>query len=325
MKKKFTKHLFFCAVVFIFVASLVVASGTMDNETKSVESESTEELQSTESASDEEQNTEGDAGVSESTEIAEDTESESTAEDTKPKITPEIAFMDSDGKLRRYAYDDETTAMLSSGGPLHLISGSADTFVQTRYNARGQLITRAVWKTGAEENSEPVRDSFTEFFYSASSERPEKRLVTTSASQEETLYLTNGKESRVSAYKIDGDKKELVSVTNYRYDANGKPAGTTKTTPPKPTALDTAADSETEISPDEEIRYQYTENSVNANTEYIKDGKIIMKTEYESDTRRTETRYFDFDLSVETTYENDVIILERFMQGDREIRTTSFE
>ena len=234
----------------------------------------------------------------------------------------ETTYMANDGKLRRYSYDDETTAMLSNGGPLHLISGSADTFVQTRYNARGQLVSRAVWKTGAGENGEPVRDSLTEFFYSASSERPEKRLVTFAKTQEETLYLANGKESRVNIYTIDGDKKELVSQTDFRYDANGKPAGTTKTTPGK-TTMPAAATAMTGA--DEEIRYQYTQKSKNANTEHIRDGKTIMKTEYESDTRYTETRYFDLGFSVETTYENDVLVLERFMQDDKEIRKNSFE
>jgi hypothetical protein len=233
----------------------------------------------------------------------------------EPEIDPEVTYMDTDGKLRRYAYDDETIAMLSSSGPLHLISGSANTFVQTRYNARGQLVSRSVWKTGKGDDSEPAKDSFTEFFYSAASERPEKRLVTSADAQEETLYLANGKESRVSVYTIDGDKKELVSRTDFRYDANGKPAGTIKTTPNMATAM---------TDTDEEIRYEYTENSKNANMERIKAGKTIMKTEYESDTRYTETRYFDLGLSVETTYENDVLVLERFMQDDREIRKNTY-
>jgi hypothetical protein len=315
---RYTKRLIFCALFFIFVASLVVPSGARDTESESIESKSTEELQSTESTEEsqsiEPQGTDSEAIESESTQT-----SAVSAEDSQPvepEIDTEVTFVDNDGKLRRYAYDDETTAMLSSSGPLHLISGSADTFVQTRYNARGQLVTRAVWKTGKGEDSEPARDSFTEFFYSAASERPEKRLVTSATTQEETLYLANGKESRVSVYTIDGDKNELVSRTDFRYDANGKPAGTTKTTPNKATAV---------TDTDEEIRYEYTENSKNANTERIKAGKTIMKTEYESDTRYTETRYFDLGLSVETTYENDVLVLERFLQDGREIRKNSFE
>ena len=137
------------------------------------------------------------------------------------------------------------------------------------------------------------------------------------------MYLPNGKESRVSLYKIDGDKKDLVSVTNYRYDANGKPAGTTKTIPNKATGATTET-GEAASGADEEIRYQYTGKSKNADTERIMDGKTIMKTEYESDTRYTETRYFDLGFSVETTYENDVLVSERFMQGDKEIRKNSF-
>jgi hypothetical protein len=171
-----------------------------------------------------------------------------------------------------------------------------------------------------------VRDVVTEYFYSPSSARPEKRLVTSSEKQEETVYLANGKESRINLYKIDGKKKEFVLQTNFRYTADGKLLGTTQVVP-KPAVAETeltSLETQTSDATDDEIRYSYTDKSKNANTERYKDGKLIIKTEYESDTEYTETRYLDFAFSVETTYENDIRVLERYLQNGKEIRRQSY-
>jgi hypothetical protein len=239
-------------------------------------------------------------------------------------IEPETAFQNNENKLRRYAYDDETTVVLSTDSPMHLVTGNSDVFVQSRYNTRGQLVSRTVWRIGEGANAVPAVDAVTEYFYSASSARPEKRLVTSSTTQEETIYLANGKESRINLYKIDGGKKEVVLQTNFRYTADGKLLGTTQVVP-KPAVTEAAEDAkgtspQTPPSTDDEIRYSYTSKSKNANTERYQNGKLIMKTEYESDTEYTETRYLDFGFSVESTYENNILVLERFLQNNKEVR-----
>jgi hypothetical protein len=229
------------------------------------------------------------------------------------------AFMDSGGALRRYAWEDETTAVLSALSPLHIVSGGGDTFVQNRYNSRGQLVSRGVWKLRKAEGedavkSEMVRESLTEYFYASGASRAERRLVTAGETQEETFYLANGKEARSVLYKTGGDAKELVAQTEYRYDSLGRLTGTAKT---EYALL-------TQPVEDDETRYAYTENSKNANKERFRDGQLIMKTEYLSDTAYTEIRYFDFGFSVEVDYENELPVLERYMQNGKEIRRRRF-
>jgi hypothetical protein len=288
--KRYAKRFIFCAVFFVTAAGLVLSIEPEGTEAEPIESESIE---------------------------AESTEEEQS---TDPVSNPETAFQSSENKLRRYAYDDETTAVLSTDSPLHLVSGNSDMFVQTRYNARGQLVSRTVWRTGEGDDTVPAVDAVTEYFYSASSTRPEKRLVTSSKTQEETVYLANGKESRINLYKIDDGKKEFVLQTNFRYTADGKLLGTAQVVPMPAVTEAENANPQIPTVADDEIRYIYTSKSKNADTERYQNGKLIMKTEYASDTKYTETRYLDFDFSVETTYENDILALERFLQNNKEIR-----
>jgi hypothetical protein len=247
--------------------------------------------------------------------------SEPTGKTADP-ATPDVTYPDYDGALRRIAYDDETTAILSLNSPLHLVNGSAETFVQTRYDGKGLLVSRAVWKTpdseAAEEGAvetayrEALRELLTEYFYSGTVSRPERRLVTSAGSQEEIFYLADGKEARSDVYTIPPEgERELVLRTNYRYDSQGRLTGTSKT--------DFAAQAA-----QEETRYQYTEKSQNADVERLMAGLVIMKTEYQTDASYTETRYFDFGFSVESTYQSGALVLERFLRDGKEIRRQAY-
>ncbi|MDR3284725.1 MAG: hypothetical protein LBS97_06065 [Treponema sp.] len=245
---------------------------------------------------------------------------------TADPAAPDVTYPDADGRLRRIACDDETMAILSFNAPLHVVSGNDDTFVQTRYNERGQLVSRAVWKVPASETTgdgeaaaayrEALRGLLTEYFYSSASTRPEKRLVISPDTQEETFYLADGREARRDMYTSQEDGgRDLVLRTNYRYDSQKRLTGTDK--------IDYAALAAAPAAK-EEIRYQYTEKSRNADFERLLDNTVVMKTEYETDSAYTETRYFDFGFSVETTYQNGVRTLERFMQEGTEIRRQDY-
>jgi hypothetical protein len=114
--KRYVKRFIFCAVFFVTAAGFLLSIEPQGTEFESIESESTE---------------------------SESIEEEQPA---APVPNPEIAFQSNENKLRRLAYDDETTAVLSTGSRMHVVSGNSDVFVQSRYNERGQLVSRTVWR-----------------------------------------------------------------------------------------------------------------------------------------------------------------------------------
>lgn len=71
--------------------------------------------------------------------------------------------------------------------------------------------------------------------------------------------------------------------------------------------------------------WDYSKFSDKPDYEYFENNSIRMRTVYVSEKVYNETMYFDNDISVETTYEDGVKILERILLKGKEQRRTVFE
>ncbi|MDR3312436.1 MAG: hypothetical protein LBS64_04835 [Spirochaetaceae bacterium] len=220
-----------------------------------------------------------------------------------------IAYETGGGKLRRAAYLDETFALLSETRSRHAVTGNLAYFVQTRYDEGNHLTSRAVWTSGEDKT---VRESLAEYVYSTESQLPSRRVLTNfiAGTREETDFLPNGKESRITGYKVVEEKSELAFQTDFRYDTAGRITERRNVAWMLPGTEPVT----------ETTRYTWTGASKNPDSEFFRNDEPVIKTVYTGENAYVETRYFGLGFQVETAYEDGERISERFLQDGKEKR-----
>lgn len=218
-------------------------------------------------------------------------------------------WRDSNNRLTSTKFENEIFVPVKKDNNYILINSSKKITTRTFYDENFLIQKKEYWKISNVYDSSVIQKE--EFFYNESTKKIEKKILTKQDSNVITYYNENQLPGRVDVYLMDGESKYLQSRTLWRYTDDGK------INIEESTEFFYENNDYSKFSDKLTRRQSYTyrknekkskndEEELPPDYKYYENGKLKMKTEYESKGNYVSTVIFDEKYSVQSFYEDDI-------------------
>lgn len=218
-------------------------------------------------------------------------------------------WRDSNNRLTSTKFENEIFVPVKKDNNYILINSSKKITTRTFYDENFLIQKKEYWKISNVYDSSVIQKE--EFFYNESTKKIEKKILTKQDSNVITYYNENQLPGRVDVYLMDGESKYLQSRTLWRYTDDGK------INIEESTEFFYENNDYSKFSDKLTRRQSYTyrknekkskndEEELPPDYKYYENGKLKMKTEYESKGNYVSTVIFDEKYSVQSFYEDNI-------------------